>query len=679
MAKKKYTNRRRLNRSILYFIGVIIALVAIFPKEAKFKFEFYKGKPWLHKELIAPFSFAVKKTDEQIQYETDSLKRSAKKVFVWNNSYYQNSRKTLLNRYFQDNQSPSIKAYVDSLLEYFGHKYIIKPEQLELLKKDEIILVKGKEREVFAIQNLYTPKKVYLELQQAIKDYKIRLGLLNTFTVLDNIEFENYLIANIELNDKLANEFLNERIQKISPTKGLVQKGELIIGAGKIIHQKDYEILVSFKDEYQKRHIGAGSFNTLLGTFLIIFIPFALIFLYLFQYHKRILMNPRKSLFLLITSFVFIGFSALNHHYDIIAVSLLPVIIYPVLVRTFLNTPIAGFSYTVILLLISYLVPNSFKFYFVQLAAGVAGIYTFPQITKRSHLFNTSFLIMLVYSVSYIGLSILQDEIMWDNVGLLAINSLLLMLTYPLVFLSEKLFGFTSDVTLMELSDTNHKLLKELSEKTPGTFQHSLQVANIAEELIRNIGGNPLLVRAGALYHDVGKLENPEYFTENQFGGYNPHKELTPLESARIIIQHVEDGIKKGKSYNLPQAILDFIPMHQGTMATKYFLTIYKQTHSDFDESVFHYPGPTPNSKETAVVMIADSIEAASRSLKSYTKENIEELVNRIVDTQLNEGQFENVNMTFKDITTIKRVLVDKLGSIYHSRVAYPKEKKSEV
>ncbi len=682
MAKKRYNPGKRLSWTILYFLITIGLLVAVFPKEAKLKFEIYKGKPWSHRELIAPFSFAVKKTKEQLKHEKDSLIQSAKKVFVWDDKQSQKYKKQLFERYFKGVQNANEKPFVDSLFRSFNKKYIIKPEQLELINQEEILLVKGRESEVLPIKSLYTPRKVYLECAKAIKNYKLKHNLLSTFSILDNIEFENYIVANIELNETLGQDFLNERLAKISPTKGLVQKGELIMSTGKIVNQKDYEILLSFKKEYEKRYVGSSNLNNILGTFIFVLIPFSLLFVFLFQFHKKLLMTRKKILFLLITTIVFVGFAAINHRYSLISVYLFPIIIYPILVRTFLDTKIASFSYAIILLLISYLISNSFNFFFVQFAAGIAGIYAFPHITKRSHLFNTSLAIMLVYILCYLALAMLQEENMsdihWNNIGLLAVNSLLVMLTYPLVFMSEKLFGFTSDVTLLELSDTNQKLLKKLSEKTPGTFQHSLQVANIAEELIRSIGGNPLLVRTGALYHDIGKMKNPEYFTENQAGGFNPHQNLSPIESSRLVIKHVEDGIKLAKSYKLPQAVIDFIPMHQGTMATKYFLNTYKQTHSDFDESIFHYPGPIPNSKETAVVMIADSMEAASRSLKSYTKENIEELVNRIVDTQLNEGQFENVNMTFKDINTIKRTLVEKLASIYHSRVAYPEDKKKD-
>jgi len=328
----------------------------------------------------------------------------------------------------------------------------------------------------------------------------------------------------------------------------------------------------------------------------------------------------------------------------------------------------------------AYIVPNSYFFIFIQLISGTLAIFSLSQITRRSHIFKTSLIVFIAYSITYFGMSMVQEsdwhKINWEYLGYFAGNSLMITLSYPLVYLSEKIFGFTSNVTLLELSDTNHPLLKKLSEKAPGTFQHSLQVANIAEELTRNIGGNPLLVRTGALYHDIGKLMNPEYFTENQAENFNPHNKLSCTESAQIIIRHIPDGLKLAKEYNLPQAIVDFIPMHQGTMTTKFFIATFKQKHpnEEVDEKLFTYPGPKPFSKETAIVMIADSIEAASRSLKAYTPESISKLVNKIIDYQLEEKQFENVNMTFKDLNTIKQVLNEKLSTIYHSRIEYPEE-----
>jgi len=679
MGEKRYSNRKLLIPSLLFvLVGLIILYV--FPRETKFKYEFDKGKPWQHERLIAPFSFAINKTKVQIETEKDSIIKYNTPYFVWSDQQTIEKKFDLINSYFPEEVDSLERKFISHLLNQIYEKYIISPIDLERIKQFEIVVQKGTRSFLMPIQDVYTPKKMYLLAKNRINEYVHQNGDGNMISILKNIDIENYLINNIEYNQKLTDELLNQKIEKISTTRGLVQKGELIISKGEIINDLDYEVLRSYRKEYQKRYSTTGSFVLIIGNLLLITAALSLLFLFLFQYRKKILLDVRKLVFILSNLLFFIIIILLVSKYKSSYIYLMPVTILPIVIRSFFDTRLANFIYTITLLIMAYLLPNAYQFVFIQFISGTVALFSLSHIVKRSHIFRTSLIVFVSYIVTYYGMSMVQegsfDKIDWIFLVVFAANSLMISLSYPIVYLFEKIFGFTSDVTLLELSDTNHPLLKKLSEKAPGTFQHSLQVANIAESLIQSIGGNPLLVRTGALYHDVGKLKNPAYFTENQLAHFNPHNNLTCEESAEIIIQHVHDGVKLAKKYNLPKSILEFIPMHQGTLTVKFFLTTFKQKYpdKDFDLSKFTYPGPKPYSKETAVVMIADSIEAASRSLKEYSPESIEKLINGIIDYQLEEKQFENVNITFKDINIIKQVLKEKLATIYHTRIAYPEE-----
>ncbi len=679
MADRKHIHNKLLIANVLFIIAGLYILF-LFPNETKFKYEFAKGKPWQHERLIAPFSFAINKTLDQIEAEKDSIVSNHTSYFVWNEEIAREKRSSLQNKYFENNTNTLESIFLDSILKNAYNNVIIDLITLDKLKQEKIFVVKNNESTLISIQNVYTPKKLFLELNEIIKDYKLRNIENPNITSIDKVEIENFISSNIKFDEELTFNLLKQKIDKVSLTTGLIQKGELIISTGEIINNSEYEILRSYRSEYKKRFSDSGSFIHTIGNILIIATPFFLLFLFLFQYRKKILLNSKKTIFILSTILLFITMVILNQKFQIANIYLLPIAILPIIVRAFFDTRLANFTFITSLLLMAYIVPNSYFFVFIQFISGTLAIFSLTQITRRSHIFKTSLIVFLAYSITYFGMSMVKvnhwNSINWMNIGYFAGNALMITLSYPLVYLSEKIFGFTSDVTLLEVSDTNHPLLKKLSEKAPGTFQHSLQVANIAEELTRNIGGNPLLVRAGSLYHDIGKLMNPEYFTENQAEGFNPHSKLTCTESAQIIIQHVPDGLKLAKKYTLPEAVVDFIPMHQGTMTTKFFLTTFKQKYpeQEVNEQLFTYPGPKPFSKETAVVMIADSIEAASRSLKAYTPESIGKLVDKIIDYQFQEKQFENVNMTFKDLNTIKLVLKEKLATIYHSRIEYPEE-----
>jgi putative nucleotidyltransferase with HDIG domain len=680
MSDKKPFGQRKLLKPSFFFILVGLILLFLFPRDAKFKYEFSKGKPWQHERLIAPFSFAIEKTEEQIKSEKDSIQRNKLDYFVWDNSKNKLKRQELLESLRNDSSTSLSFFIIDSLLIKYNSEYIIDPVVLERINRNEIAIIESNNSKIVPIQSLYTPKKIFLEIQIKTKEILQEQSLFYD-DVFDKIHIENYIVSNLEYNSDLSLEFLNQKIAKVSTTTGLIQKGELIISTGELIGENDFNILRSFRLEYQKRYSGSGSYNRFLGNILIILAPLLLLFSFLFQHRKKILLSSKKTIFILSNTLLFIVIILLNTNLKIAPTYIVPIIILPIVIRAFFDARLASFIYIITLLLTAYLVPNSYEFIYIQMITGIIAVYSLSQVTKRSHIFRTSIIVFATYSITFLGLMLIQEDewtkIPWISFAYFAGNSLMLMLSYPIVYLFERLFGFTSDLTLLELSDTNQKLLKSLSEKAPGTFQHSLQVANIAEEIIRTIGGNPLLVRTGALYHDIGKIKNPQYFTENQSQNFNPHDNLSPIESAKVIIKHVEDGISLAKKNKLPQSIVDFIPMHQGTLTAKYFYTKYKNENPEeqVDERLFSYPGPKPFSKETAAVMIADAIEAASRSLQTYSPETIKNLIDKIIDYQLGENQFENVHMTFKDIKNIKLCLIDKLSNIYHSRIAYPEER----
>ncbi len=669
----------KLIKPSILFVVFGLAIYTLFPKETKFQYEYSKGKPWAHAKLIAPFSFPIGKSEAQMDSEKHQITSNHPNYFNKNSNLDKENFRILQKKYLNLLDSTET-VFLDSLLKSVYSRAIIDPVWFDKIEQSEVVVVSDRESQPVSIQMILTPKKAYVEAQESIQSYQKDCAKTGRSCNLNKVDIEGFIVSNLTPNEKLTQELLQQKLDQISKTKGMVQKGELIVSTGQIVGENEFELINSYKHEFTARFSGSGSWHTYAGSLLIVGSPLALLFLFLFLYRKKVLLSSKKTSFLLISILVFVGLVMLNNKLDSLDIYMIPIVILPILVRSFFDTRLASFVLLISLLLMAYIVPNSFEFIYIQIITGTVAVFTLVNITKRSHIFRTAVIVFVTYVISYYGMLLTQEvdihKIDWTYVAIFGGNSIMLTLSYPLVFLIEKLFGFTSDVTLLELSDTNQPLLKKLSEKAPGTFQHSLQVANIAEEIVKQIGGNPLLVRTGALYHDIGKMVNPAYFTENQSGHFNPHDSIDSIESARIIIQHIPDGIAMGRKYNLPQSIIDFIPTHQGTLTAKYFLLKYrKQTlNNPIETSLFSYPGPKPFSKETVAVMIADSVEAASRSLKEYTEDSIRGLVHKIVDYQLSEKQYENVNMTFKDLNLIKKVLVEKLLTIYHARVAYPEE-----
>jgi putative nucleotidyltransferase with HDIG domain len=468
-------------------------------------------------------------------------------------------------------------------------------------------------------------------------------------------------------------------IEEISINRGLIQEGELIISQGEIVNEDKFNILESMRTEYEKRLGRNDKWLILVGRFILVSACYIALYLFMYNFRFDVLSSTHKTFFIILVILSFVIITRLVIYIPGNIVFLIPFAIIPILIRTFYDSRLALFVYLVAIMLAGFIVPNSFEFIFLSYIAGVIVIFSLTNVYRRAKLFLAVLMVFLAYSVVYLGIGLMQEgslaNMNWKNYIWFAGNGVFLLLSYPLIFVFEKTFRFLSDATLFELSDTNQLLLRKLAEEAPGSFQHSLQVANLAEEAAREIGGNNLLARTGALYHDIGKTTDAEYFIENQTEGFSPHDQLDPIKSSEIIIDHVRKGVDLARKFNLPSPIIDFIQTHHGTTVAYFFYKKFldKNPKGTDMERKFSYSGPKPFSKETAIVMMADAVEASSRSLANYSEENISELVERIIYIQEQDGQYSETPLTFKDISEIKSVFIKRLSNIYHARIAYPR------
>lgn len=686
MMNKIFDTIRNLHEQIFKALLFLIALFLIvywIPAERKFSYDYAKNKPWQHDVLVAPFDFAIYKNDNEIKQEKELVinssyyyfnkdlelidkkisEFSATFIIKWNDKYgvSNNNQKAIL-----------LKEGNELLNEIYNKGVISAPDEImeDLKKGKSFYIIKNQIAELASINDVFTLKSAYLYCENKLKDKQGGELLLNVIN-------EN-IVANVLYNKEYTDEILKQNLDNISLTKGLIQKGERIISKGEIVNEEKFEILESLKKEYihQKKH-RFSKWYIFLGQLILISLALASIYLFLYHFRKDIAADNKRIVFLLILILIMHFLVYVSNNTNYISIYIIPFCILPIIIRTFYDTRLASFVHIITVLTLGFSVSNSFEFIFLQIIAGTLTIFSIVNMNRRSQLFGTSLVIFMAYLLGYISFQLIYEgsfaEIKYSHIGYFAFNAMLTLFTYPFIYLFEKIFGFVSDVTLMELSDTNNPLLRELANKAPGTFQHSLQVANLAESAIFEIGGNALLTRAGALYHDIGKMDNPLYFIENQTSGINPHNELDFEESAEIIISHVKKGVEKAKKYNLPDSVIDFIRTHHGDSVVQYFYRSYLKHFPDeiVDENKFRYPGPRPYSKETAVLMMADSVEAASRSLAKKDAESIENLVDSIIDYQIKEQQFINADITFKDITKIKKIFKKKLQNIYHTRIEY--------
>ncbi len=693
---------------VALFVISFVIVVYLFPGEGKFRYEFQKGQPWQHKDLIAPFDFAIYKMKDELANEKKEILQTFTPYFVVKTEAGKQKLKEFENEFSiklselrgqQDslqNSEASRKAKVlnyDSLSTYYN---IAKASLTDIYKKgvleqyydaDElgsnwefITVVRNKVAEQYDYNSFYTLKSAYKYVVDKLTNSKNQSYSNYYIEFIKSLQIDKYIVPTLFYDYATTEKAKKEITNGISLTKGMVQGGERVISRGEMVDSDKFRILESLKREYiNSLHTRTNMWLMLVGRVILVAMIFIILLLFFSKFEVE-LIKSRKNTFLVLSLVVlFVFISKIIYNLNLLSIYLIPYAIVPILINTFLNSRSALFSYIITILLSAFYAPNGFEFILIELVSGIVSIMALRNIQKRGDFFGATGLTILSYFLLYFGISIIQEgnieSIDWINFAWFAGNGVLLLLSFPLIYFVEKTFGFLSDITLMELSDTNQNLLRNMAENAPGTFQHSMQVANLAEEVIRNIGGNPLLVRTGALYHDIGKLANQEYFTENQISGKNPHDDLDYKKSAEIIINHRIDGEEMAKKEKLPEKIIDFIKTHHGTTKVQYFYRLYKKENPDTeDEAAFTYPGPKPFSKETAVLMMSDSIEAASRSLKEYSPETINNLVEGIINYQIKEKQFDDANINFAEISKAKAIFKSKLQNIYHARIEYPKE-----
>ena len=665
-------------RRNLFIAAVFVAVTAIIsislPRDRAVEFDFVEGKPWKYEQLTSPFSFAVYKSERALQAERAEVLAAQRPYYALQggkageavdafNAAYRRELHLLVGA--------TLRQKVERGLEEIYAHGIIGSGDLARLQNDSVATV------MLVKDNVASPKPVD-ELYSVQQAYEALMGVDTTLWgrhALQSCNLNDYIQPNLRYDAAKSEAARAEALAGISLTSQVIQKDQKIIGEGDMVDEEHYQILQSYQHELNKRIDERGIQMTVVGQVLLVTLLVAAYFTYLFNYRRSYLLRRNKLLFLMAQLTVFPVMAAWLIDGNVLMV--IPFAIAPVMINVFLDARTAYVTHTTIVLIASLIVPDPFVFVLLQLVAGMAAIYSLRELNERSQIFRVALVVMVCYSLVYFGYELITKS----SFVLLSrrmyidflLNGVLLLFAYPLMLLFEKLFRFTSDVTLMELSNFNIKLLRQLSENAPGTFQHSMQVSNLAAAAANKVGASSLLVRTGALYHDIGKLENPIFFTENQ-GNTNPHACLPYEQSAKIIIDHVRNGLRMAEKHNLPQAIKDFIAMHHGKSKAKYFYISYKNEHpgEEVDESLFTYPGPDPRTMETAILMMADAVEAASRSLTEYTEESIGTLVDRVVDGQVAEGRFKECPITFRDITDIKTVFKEKLRTIYHTRISYP-------
>ena len=676
----------KLNRflqGIAYIIVSVTLIVLAMPNTDKPLLTYTIGEPWTSQQIISPGEIYIQKDPALVEQEKAELLRQDYFPYYNINKAVGEKQISLFLQKYSDG-APGVSAYsmqvvANIMRDMYDQGIMNQMEYQKIVESDsitDIMLVKDNEAVKAEVAMVMSTKKAY----EMLMDDPL---LLNIKTTLQELNLNEFLVANITYDYKRSKQAYNELTSLISTNSGVMKQGQEIINRGEIVTEEKARMIDSYND-----FISNNSERTLAEAFmhngmqwLYILLIMLLFMCYLQYFREEYLVRPScmVMLFTLLTLFPIIN--SLLVRWDPRNVYLLPVCMVPMFVRVFLDSRSAFMAHTTLVLLCSVIVTERFEYIVLQIAAGYIAICALREVTKRSQIIATSACITLLYLVTYTLLKYMDNdalsfEILKHGYLLFIISGMMLMLTFPLMFLVEKTFGFVSPVTLMELSDSNKELLRRLSEEAPGTYQHSIMVSNLASAIAQEVGAKFLLVRTGALYHDVGKLANPVFFTENQ-NGINPHTRLTPQESARIITGHVEEGIRLTSAAGIPSILQDFIRTHHGRGLARYFYTTYKNEHQDeeIDETPFRYKGPNPFTKEQAILMMTDAVEASSRSLKEYTEESITKLVNNIIDNQVKEGFFEDCPITFRDIKTAKEVLIDKLKIVFHTRIAYPEEK----
>lgn len=664
---------------ILLFVFSVSLMVYFFPKGKQFKYEITKNKTWQYETFYAPFDFGILKSKQAIEKEKQQIKNSFIPIFSFDEEIAK-TKIALAKEGFENSISDTlnIDQQVD-LINFIENQtkeiylYGLKNESIDTLKSSIVYLKKGN-----LVQEV--PEQKILSMNEVLNliDEEIKVNGLDFYQTELIDFFEDFLSPNVYYNTTENKALLEQEIAKISLTQGMVSKGDKIIEQGQIIDAQRYQKLISVEKKFNELSYSDENLMVVtLGQIILVAMAILMLLLFIKQYRFSIYDNNKQLSFIIFNVLIIFFLNLLVIELAPNYIYIVPICILPITLKAFFDARLGLFTHVITVLILGFIVPNSYEYMFLQIIAGIVTILSVPELYKRANLFVSVGQITLVYLISYLAFTMLQEasilEINLLNILLFALSGLGLLLVQPLIYTYEKVFGLVSDLSLLELSDTNNNLLKELSNKAPGTLHHSLNVANLAEASANTIGANSLLVRVGALYHDIGKMYDAFYFTENQTTAVNPHDDLPPKESAKIIIGHRMKGIEMAKKNKIPDRIIDFIRTHHGTTTVYYFYKKQeKLTPNEVNIEDFQYPGPKPFNKETAILMMCDSVEAASKSIKEPTSSKIEGFVDKIIDKQIEEKQFVNANITFKEIEKIKEVLKDKLKNIYHLRVEYP-------
>ena len=667
--------RNLATKTVLVCITVAI-IVWFLPRNEGRMYRYDVGKPWMYGSVIAKFDFPIYKTDEAIKHEQDSLLKHFQPYYSLNPLIEKKQVERFLHDYEQGiNGLP--KEYVGIVARQMQEIYqmgIINTNEYNNIFKDStsmIRFVSGKNAKSLKVSSFYSTIAAYEHIFANEK-------LADQRAILSRCNLNNYIEANIVYDKEKSDAEKNDLLSSIPLASGMVMSGQKIIDRGEIVNDYTCRVLNSFDKEMKRRSSTQDEImTTFIGQILFVLILVMMFTSYLTLFRKDYFEKPRSltMLYTMITLFPILVSMMMKHNF--FSVYIIPFAMAAIFVRVFMDSRTAFITHVTMILICAAAVKYQYEFIIVQLASGLVAIYSLRELSKRSQIFITAILVTISSCIVYLALQLMQDNQVFNidpsMYTYFIINGIFLLLSYPMMYLIEKMFGFISNVTLFELSNTNKGLLRNLSEIAPGTFQHSITVGNLAAEIANRIHANSLLVRTGALYHDIGKMTNPVFFTENQ-AGVNPHDQLSDLESAQIIISHVTEGLKLAEKFNLPGIIKDFISTHHGTGLTKYFYINYCNEHPDeqVDKEMFQYPGPNPFTREQAILMMADTVEAASRSLNEYTEESISTLTNKLIDSQVADGFFRECPITFRDIALAKSVLIERLKSIYHTRISYP-------
>ena len=679
-SSRKLKWRNFLSRTLLVLITVLLIVWALPRNESK-QFRYDIGKPWMYGSFIAKFDFPIYKTDEAIKEQEDSLLETYQPYY----NYDPAVEKKQVSKFLADYQNgiPGlphnyVRLIADRLHRLYQAGIMDTPEYNEAYRDStsQVRLVSGNSAQSISLACVYSTLSAY---EQLFIDEQIAMQR----PILQRCNLNNYIEPNLIYDKGKSETERNDLLSSIPPASGMVMSGQKVIDRGDIVDEYTYRVLSSFEREIKRRSATQTQItNTIIGHVIFVTLMVFLFTMYLGLFRRDYFNKPRSiaMLYTLITLFPVVVSLMMRHNF--LSVYMLPFAMVPIFVRVFMDSRTAFVCHVTMILICTTAVRYQYEFIIIQLVAGLIAIYLLRELTRRAQVFKTAILVGIGSTFVYLALQLMQDNdfssMDHDMYYHFVVNAVLLLIAYPMMYIIEKMFGFVSSVTLFELSNTNRGLLRDLSEIAPGTFQHSITVGNLAAEIANKIGANALLVRTGALYHDIGKMKNPVFFTENQ-AGVNPHDTLTYQESARIIISHVTEGVKLAERENLPTIIRDFIVTHHGTGITKFFYIKYKNEHpeEEVDPAPFTYPGPNPFTREQAILMIADGVEAASRSLPEYTEESISTLVNRMIDQDVTDGYFKECPITFRDLAIAKLVLIERLKAIYHTRISYPEMKKA--